>query len=200
MENIITIQMEREITKIGGAVATLDIQAFQSDIIDNAVVFTVNEGDCTVIVRPGCVKVVTNEGDILEGKTSLGAVRYLKRTYGAKTDEAQSVEVGDTKHTSIVESNIDKIEKYLSFKDGTLAKDTFGECDGTETVYITFTNVDHKVFICVLKDGDKAEYGVHIADMEDILEAKDNDEEYDFSYKWYKHSGRLINQLRDACL
>lgn len=200
MENIITMQMEREITKIGGAVATLDIQAFQSDIIDSAVVFTVNEGDCTIIVRPGCVKVVTNEGEILDGKTSLGAVRYLKRTYGAKTEEGQSTKVADAKHVSVIDSNIDKIEKFLSFKQGTLVKDTFGEVDDTETVYITFTNVDRKVFVCVLKDGDKAEYGVHIADMEDILEAKDKDEDYEFNYKWYKHSGRLINQLRDACL
>lgn len=113
-----------------------------------------------------------------------------------KNIETMQVEKEVTK----IDSNIDKIEKYLASKEGTLARDAFSECDGTETVYITFTNINHEVSICIIKDGDKAEYGLHIAYMEDILEAGDNDEEYVFDYKWYKCSGRLINQLKEANL
>lgn len=143
---------------------------------------------CTV----GTMTMTSKARGTYSSRSARGVINELGRIYGAPKAKAKEV--------SAIDSNIDKIVNYLKGKKGEVTKDVFGEVDDTETVNVTFTSLHHKVFICVLKDSNVAEYGVHVADMEDILEANDRDEEYDFNYKWYKHSGRLINQLRDARL
>lgn len=170
----------------------LTFEVMQGATKGSYVVRSFDKGGIYLTCTVGTMTMTSKARGTYSSRSARGVINELGRIYGAPKAKAKEV--------SVIDSNIDKIVNYLKGKKGEVTKDVFGEVDDTETVYVTFTSLHHKVFICVLKDSNVAEYGVHVADMEDILEANDRDEEYDFSYKWYKHSGRLINQLRDACL